>query len=121
MWLYLRENYYQITAMFLFGIGLSALLLDRNLVKKLIGLNICNSGIYLFLAAQGYIRGGAVPIVADGVQLYINPVPTGLILTGIVISVSVTAFALALVVRLYKRYQTLDIDELSKLVVKEGM
>jgi len=108
-------NYYEVVAIILFGIGFTTLFLNRNLVKKVIGLDIAYSGVYLFLAAKGFVTGRAAPIIAGGVQdasIYVNPVPTGLILTGIVISVSVTAFALALIVSLYKRYETLDLDEI---------
>ena len=110
-------NYYEITAILLFGIGFASLLLNRNLVRKIIGLGIAESGVYLLLASIGYVRGRSPPIIVDGIQdpeLYINPLPTGLILTGIVISVSVLAFSLAIIVSLYKRYETLDLDEIMK-------
>ena len=113
------SNYYEIVAIFLFGIGFTTLFLNRNLVKKIIGLSIAESGVYLLLAAKGYVRGRAAPVIIDGIQdasLYINPIPTGLILTGIVISVSVMAFALAIIVRLYQRYETLDLDEIMRIV-----
>ena len=77
-----------------------------------------------FLALKGYIAGHTVPIVVDGVQsvdAYINPIPSGLVLTGIVVSVSVTALMLSLTIRLYRRYQTLDLDEISKRLKKEGL
>lgn len=116
-------NIGEAVAFLLFGIGFANLLLQRNLVKKIIGLNIMDSGLYLFLAEKGYISGRVAPIIVDGVQsveAYINPVPSGLVLTGIVVSVSVTAFMLALTVRLYKRYHTLDLDEISMRLNKEG-
>ena len=67
---------------------------------------------------MGYIRGRRAPIIENGVQevsAYINPVPAGLVLTGIVVSVSVTAVMLSLTVRLYKRYHTLDLDAIYML------
>lgn len=97
----------------LFGIGFTMLLFQRNLIKKLIGMNIMDSGVFLFLASMGYIEGRKAPIITDGAQsmsAYINPLPAGLVLTGIVVSVSVTAIMLSLAVRLYKRYHTLDLD-----------
>ena len=115
-------NYYESISMLLFGIGLVTLLLNRNLVKKVIGLNITDTAICLFLAAKGYIAGRSAPIVVDGIQdveAYINPIPTGLILTGIVISVSMTAFALSLIVQLYKKYDTLDFNEIIRLSAAE--
>ena len=116
-------NYYEVVALLLYGIGFTTLLINRNLVKKVIGLNIAGAAVYLFLAAKGYVAGRAAPIIADGIHdaaAYVNPIPAGLILTGIVISVSVTAFSLALIVSLYKRYETLDLDEIMKRVSLEG-
>ena len=110
-------NYYEFVAILLFGIGFTTLFLNRNLVKKVIGLAIAETGAFLFFVARGYVTGRAAPIIVDGVQdagVYANPIPTGLILTGIVISVSVTAFSLGLIVNLFKRYETLDLDEIVK-------
>lgn len=110
---HLYQNYYQVFAVILFGIGFTALFLHRNLFKKVIGLNIMDGAVYLFLASSGYVHGGAVPIITDAeTTLYSNPVPTGLVLTGIVVSVSVTAVSLALIQRLYREYHTLDLDEI---------
>ena len=92
-------------------------ILEGNMIKKIIGLNIMDTAVYLFLAAKGYVAGRAAPIVQiaqDGIPIagsYVNPIPAGLVLTGIVVSVSVTAFALSLTLRLYEAYGTLDIDE----------
>jgi len=111
-------------AMILFGIGFANLLFQKNLIKKIIGFNIMDTAIYLFLAEKGYISGRIAPIVVDGIQeveMYINPIPSGLVLTGIVVSVSVTALMLSLTIRLYKRYQTLDLDEISERLRKEGL
>ncbi len=110
--------------MLLFGIGFGNLLLQSNLIKKIIGLNIMDTAVYLFLAEKGYIEGRVAPIIIDGVQsaeVYINPIPSGLVLTGIVVSVSVSALMLSITVRLYRRYQTLDLDEISTRLKKEGL
>ena len=113
-------NHYEAAAVILSGIGLTNLLLQRNLIKKIIGLNIMDTAVYLFLAAKGYVEGRAAPIlISNGSEggwltsssLYVNHVPAGLVLTGIVVSVSVTAFALALTLKLYEHYGTLNIDE----------
>lgn len=120
----LFANYGEAVAMILFGIGFGNLLLQSNLIKKIIGLNIMDTAIYLFLAEKGYIEGRVAPIVVDGVQsveAYINPIPSGLVLTGIVVSVSVSALMLSITVRLYRRYQTLDLDEISIRLKKEGL
>ncbi|MDD6035220.1 MAG: cation:proton antiporter subunit C [Lachnospiraceae bacterium] len=118
----LFANYYEAVSMILFGIGFTTLLLNRNMIKKIMGLNIMDTAIYLFLAAKGYIFGRKVPIVNGTVpepETYINPIPSGLVLTGIVVSVSVTAVMLSLTIRLYRRYRTLDIDEITRLVKEE--
>ncbi len=119
---HLFTNYYETAAVVLFGIGFTTLLMHRNLLKKIIGFNFMDSAIYLYLASKGYIAGRLAPIVsgenADPAR-YINPIPTGLVLTGIVVSVSVTAFLLALTCRLYDRFHTLDIDEITRLARKE--
>lgn len=119
----LFTNYYETVAVILFGIGFTTLLLHRNMIKKILGLNIMDTAVYLFLAAKGYIYGGVAPILVEGSEevLYINPVPSGLVLTGIVVSVSVTALMLALTIRLYRRYHTLDIDQMSMLAKKEDL
>ena len=119
---YLLVNYEQTAAVILFCIGFSTMLLHKNLLKKIIGMDIMDAGIFLFLACQGFIKGRVAPIVVGGVQdveAYINPVPAGLVLTGIVVSVSVTALMLALTVRLYYRYHTLTLDEMIALAGKE--
>ena len=119
---YLLVNYEQTAAVILFCIGFTTMLLHKNLIKKIIGMDIMDAGIFLFLACQGFIKGRVAPIVENGVQdveAYINPVPAGLVLTGIVVSVSVTALMLALTVRLYYRYHTLNLDEMIALAGKE--
>lgn len=117
-------NYEEAIAVILFVIGFSNLLLQKNLIKKIIGLNIMDTATYLFLAEKGYIAGRMAPIITNGVQdmeAYINPIPSGLVLTGIVVSVSVTALMLSLTIRLYRRYHTLDLDEISTLLKKEEL
>ena len=119
----LLVNYESVAAILLFGIGLANLLVQKNLIKKIIGLNIMDTAVYLLLATQGYIEGRIAPIIINGntnPDLYINPVPSGLVRTGIVVSVSVSALLLALTIRLYKRYHTLNLDEILMHIQKEG-
>ena len=119
---HLLANYAEAVAILLFGIGFTNLLLQKNMIKKIIGLNIMDTAVYLFLAEKGYIAGHIAPIVVNGdvsPETYINPVPSGLVLTGIVVSVSVTALMLSLTIRLYRRYHTLDLDEISIRVKRE--
>ena len=112
----LLENRYETAAVILFFIGFMTLLLHRNIIKKIIGMNIMDSATYLFLAANGLIQGRVAPFATVGeaatVERFINPIPTGLVLTGIVVSVSVTAFSFALAYRLNQRFGTLDVDEI---------
>ena len=117
----LLANYEEMAAMILFCIGFTTLLLHKNLIKKIIGMNIMDTGIYLFLATMGYINDGKAPIIGDlnSTEMYINPIPSGLVLTGIVVSVSVSAVMLALSVRLYYRYHTLNLDEIYMYAQKE--
>ena len=115
-------NIGEAVAMILFGIGFANLMFQKNLIKKIIGFNIMDTAIYLFLAEKGYITGRTAPIVVDGVQevtAYINPIPSGLVLTGIVVSVSVSALMLSLTIRLYRRYHTLDIDKITLMMKGE--
>ena len=115
-------NRFAITAVVLFGIGLLNVMVQKNLIKKLVGFNIMDSAVFLLLASLGYVDGGTAPIVGDvGFHpLYINPIPSGLVLTGIVVSVSITAFALALIQRVYRRYGTIELDELLERAKKEA-
>lgn len=118
----LFSNYMETVAIILFAIGFSILLFNKNLIKKIMGLNIMDSGMYLLLASLGYIEGKLAPIgganQAANAENYVNPIPAGLVLTGIVVSVSVTAIMLALTVRLYSRYHTLNLDEIFKKIHK---
>ena len=120
----ISQHFTEVAALILFGIGFTNLLLNRNMMKKIIGFSMMDNAIYLFLASYGYIDGRISPIISDtsailDVGTYVNPLPAGLVLTGIVVSVSVTAIMLALTVRLYRRYHTLDIDEIA-LLAKEA-
>lgn len=116
-------NYEAVTSMVLFAIGFTMLVFSRNIMKKILGLNIVDTGVYLFLASMGYIEGKLTPIVpATGVVEaldYINPIPQGLVLTGIVVSVSFSALMLALTVRLYRKYRTLNLDKIYEMCRKE--
>lgn len=118
----IMDHLAEIVAVFLFCIGFTSLLLNRNLIKKIIGFNIMDTAIYLFLTSVGYIEGRTAPILTDGItsaSYYINPIPSGLVLTGIVVSVSVSALMLSLTVRLYRHYHTLNIDQITLLMKGE--
>lgn len=118
----LLANLEETVAIILFGIGFTTLLFNRNIIKKIIGFNIMDSSVFFFLASMGYIDHRVAPIIIGGntsAELYINPIPSGLVLTGIVVSVSVTAMMLALSIRLYQRYHTLNMDEIYMFAQEE--
>lgn len=117
-------NYPYTMAVVLFVIGALIVTTKSNLFKKLIGINIMESSIFIMFVGAGNITGGTVPMVHKSSlhSPYVNPLPSALMLTGIVVSVSVTAFALALIIRLNKTYGTTDairIAEIRKEVEKE--
>ncbi len=118
----LLDHYVEAVSILLFVIGFNLLLFDKNLIKKIMGLNIMDTGVYLFLASMGYIEGRLAPVfngASTNPADYVNPIPAGLVLTGIVVSVSVTAISLALTVRLYKKYHTLNLDEVYRIIREE--
>ncbi len=118
----LWANLEEVVAVILFGIGFSTLLLHRNLVKKIIGLNIMDTAAYLLLTSLGYIENRLSPIIRNGdadPTHYVNPLPAGLVLTGTVVSVPATAVMLALTIRLYRRYHSLNVDEIYAMAQKE--
>lgn len=108
LWLFFARYYWM--AIILMLIGLYALIAKQNLVKKLIGLNIFQTAIFLFYISLGEVRGGTAPIyLPEGVDaLYVNPLPHVLILTAIVVGVSVTAVGLSLIVRIHEEYGVID-------------
>lgn len=101
-------------------IGFYAMIGKRNLVKKLIGLNIFQTAIILFYVSTAVKKGAGIPIVDKKAALtvgvdaatVINPLPHVLMLTAIVVGVSVTGVALAMLIRIYRQYGTLEEDEI---------
>ena len=117
------ENRYTITAVLLFMLGFGNVMLHPNLIKKVVAFNIMDAATFLLLASRGMIAGRTAAILTDGganPALYVNPIPAGLMLTGIVVSVSVSAFSLALIQRIYGSYGTVDMRELLELMKKRG-
>ena len=109
-------------------IGLYAMIAKNNLVKKLIGMNIFQTAIILFYVSIAYKKGGSIPILRhahDAVHTvvrtaeYVNPLPHVLMLTAIVVAVSTFGVALALAVRIYRSYETLEEDEILSQLRKE--
>ena len=95
-------------------IGFYILISRGNLVKKVIGLNIFQTSVFLLYLTMGKVLGGTPPILKDGFSVYSNPLPSVLILTAIVVGVATTSLALALVVRIYEAYGTIEEDEIQE-------
>ena len=111
-----QQNYYYVYSIILFLIGFHTILTHSNFFKKVIGLNIMDGAIFLLFVALGYIDGGRPPIINVGDEhLTVNPLPSALILTGIVVSTSVTAYALSLIIKLYKHYGTMNAEEIVEM------
>ncbi|MTI95600.1 MAG: cation:proton antiporter [Firmicutes bacterium] len=108
-------NLHYFVAILLFLIGFHTMLTHSNLIKKIIGMNIMETSVFLLFISVGYVRGGNAPIIDDQISAYINPLPSALILTGIVVGVSLTAFALAMVIKIYEYYGTVNTDEIMRL------
>jgi multicomponent Na+:H+ antiporter subunit C len=98
-------------------IGFYAMIAKKNLIKKLIGMNIFQTAVFLFYISISDVEGATAPIVWEGMKhvTYVNPLPHVLILTAIVVCVSTTAVALAIVIRIYEEYGTIEEDMLLKV------
>jgi len=98
------------------SIGFYAIIVKNNLIKKIIGLNIFQTAIFLFFISLGAVKGGTAPIVSEEMiakgYVYVNPLPNVLILTAIVVAVATTAVALSLIIRMYEEYGTIEEDEI---------
>ena len=117
------DNRFAIASVILFVTGFVNMMVHPNLIKKIVSFNIMDSATFLMLASRGMIAGRSAAILTDGgadVTRYVNPIPAGLVLTGIVVSVSVSAFSLALVQRIYGTYGTVDMRELLEAMKKKG-
>jgi multicomponent Na+:H+ antiporter subunit C len=93
-------------------IGLYVVLVRGNLIKKLIGLSVFQTSVYLLYIGPGKILGGTAPIIAEGFTVYSNPLPHVLILTAIVVGIATLALGLAIVARLHEAYGTIEEDEI---------
>lgn len=103
-------NYWVV--IFLMMTGFYIVISRENLIKTVIGLNIFQTSVFLLYISVGKVRGGTAPIMADGFDVYTNPLPSVLILTAIVVGVATTSVALALVVRIREAYETIEEDEI---------
>ena len=103
-------NYW--VAVTLFVLGLIIVLDSHNMIKKLIGLNLLQSAVFLLFITTGKVTGGHAPILDQSIEIYSNPLPHVLILTAIVVGVATMALGLALVVRIRRVYGTVDENEI---------
>ncbi len=94
--------------------GLYVVISHGNLLKKLIGLSVFQVGIFLFFISLGKVADGTAPIIAEGEQTYSHPLPQVLILTAIVVGVATLAVGLALGVRIFEAYGTVEEDDVVK-------
>ncbi len=95
-------------------IGLYVVIASGNLIKKIVGLNIFQTSVFILYISIGKLQGGTAPILVEGVTSYSNPLPHVLILTAIVVGVATTALGLALAVRIYGAYDSIEEDEIQK-------
>lgn len=104
-------NYWIVIVLML--IGLYIVIAQSNLIKKIIGLNIFQTSIFIFYISAGKVQGGSAPILSETVTVYSSPLPHVLILTAIVVGIATTALALSLCVRIKEEYGTVEEQELS--------
>jgi multicomponent Na+:H+ antiporter subunit C len=108
----LAGHYSYVVTVFLMVAGLYILIARTNLLKKLIGLGLLQTSVYLLYIAPGKLIGATAPIIAEGFDRYSNPLPHVLILTAIVVGVATLALGLALVVRIREAYGSIEEDEI---------
>lgn len=102
---------------FLMMAGLYVVVSSGNLIKKVVGLNIFQTSVFILYISLGKLSGGAPPIFAEGVTNYVNPLPSVLILTAIVVGVATSAVALALAVRIHEAYGSVEEADIERLEV----
>jgi multicomponent Na+:H+ antiporter subunit C len=108
----LAGHFSYFATIFLMVAGLYIVIARGNLIKKLVGLAVFQTSVYLLYIAPGKLIGGTAPIIAEGFQVYSNPLPHVLILTAIVVGVATLALGLALVVRIQEAYESVEEDEI---------
>ncbi len=108
---FVLEHYNYWVVIFLMMTGFYIVISANNLVKKIVGLNIFQTSVFMLYISMGKVSGGSAPIVAEGITSYSNPLPHVLILTAIVVGVATTAVGLSLVVRIKRAYGTVEENE----------
>ncbi|MFW6449401.1 MAG: cation:proton antiporter subunit C [Halobacteriota archaeon] len=102
----------------LLGVGLYMAIASPNLVKKLIGVNLFQTAVFLFFIALAYVEGGSAPILTEPTP-HASPLPQVIVLTAIVVGVAVTALGLALIIRIYHQYGSLRADVVEEVRHRE--
>ncbi|WP_191321698.1 cation:proton antiporter subunit C [Colwellia sp. C1TZA3] len=95
--------------------GLYIVIAHGNLIKKIVGLAIFQTSVFIFYISMAKVEGGTAPILADGISQYSNPLPHVLILTAIVVGIATTALGLALVVRIKEAYGSIEEEDVQNL------
>ncbi|MDQ2052146.1 cation:proton antiporter subunit C [Natronolimnohabitans sp. A-GB9] len=114
----IEAYHYYFTSFALFLIGLYMMIDNPNLIKKVIGLNFAQIAVYLMLVTIGYVDGATPPIIGME-EPHANPLVHVLVLTAIVVGVALTALALALTIRLYAEFGTLDAREIEAAIAAD--
>ena len=105
-------NYWIVVVLMM--IGFYIVIAHGNLIKKLVGLTIFQTSVFIFYISMAKVNGGTAPIVGDGIEIYSNPLPHVLILTAIVVGIATTALGLALTVRIKEAYGSIEEEEIQK-------
>ena len=103
-------NYWVVIVLMM--IGFYTVMAHENLIKKVIGLNLFQAAVFVFYISMAKVEGGTAPILDERIEVYSNPLPHVLILTAIVVGISTTALALALIVRINEAYGTVEEEEI---------
>lgn len=111
-----KYNYW--IAIILMMIGFYGVIAKTNLVKKVVSISIFQTAVFLFYISIAVVDGGTAPVLWDKAVAFDNPLPHVLILTAIVVSVATTAVALALIIRIYRDYGTIEEDEIREIHTK---
>ena len=108
------QNYNYVITVFLMVSGLYIVIASGNMIKKIVGLSLFQTSVYLLYISAGKILGGTAPIIDKNYTIYSNPLPHVLILTAIVVGIATVALGLAIVARIHEEYGTIEEDEIFK-------
>lgn len=116
----LLASYYGGSSIILLLIGFYILIVSPNLIKKVLGINIMETAIFLFLVSIGKMQGGTqAPIVTDTGAVrarYVSPLPQHMVILGVLMTLGITSFALILAVKIFTRYNTLNCNKLRRMI-----